>query len=71
MPIRLTQVGALGYDPVHVRLPSDSIFSLMRDGLRPPSGAYPVALRVFEYPSCGQVSDPSNPAESDEPVLTG
>jgi len=23
MPIRLTQVGALGYDPAHVRLPSD------------------------------------------------
>jgi hypothetical protein len=25
MPIRLTQVGALGYDPAHVKLPSDSI----------------------------------------------
>jgi len=24
MPIRLTQVETLGYDPVHVRLPSDS-----------------------------------------------
>jgi len=26
---------------------------------------------VFECPSCGQVGDLSNPAESDEPVLTG
>ena len=25
MPIRLTQVGALGYDPAHVRLPPDSV----------------------------------------------
>jgi len=25
MPIRLTQVGALGYDPAHVILPSDSV----------------------------------------------
>jgi len=25
MPIRLTQNGALGYDPVHVRLPSASV----------------------------------------------
>jgi len=34
MPIRLAQVGALGYDPAHITLPSDpvvvfSIFSLM------------------------------------------
>ena len=25
MPIRLTQNGALGYDPVHVRLPPDTV----------------------------------------------
>jgi len=25
MPIRLTQVGVLGYDPTHVRLPPDSV----------------------------------------------
>ena len=25
MPIRLTQVGALEYDPAHVRLPSDYV----------------------------------------------
>ena len=25
MPIRLTQVDTLGYDPAHVRLPSDSV----------------------------------------------
>ena len=25
MPIRLTQNGALGYDPVHIRLPPDTV----------------------------------------------
>jgi len=56
MPIRLAQVGTLGYVPAHVELPSDyvGISPPFPDdtGLRPPSGAYPVALKMFECPSC-------------------
>jgi len=62
MPIRLAQVGALAYDPAHVRLPSDYVGAQHlfpnQDGLRPPTGAYSVGVRVFECPSSGQIGDP-------------
>ena len=63
MPIRLAQVVALGYDPAHVRLPSDyvGVQHLFPYEMACASHLEHIrwTLRVFECPSCGQVCNPS------------
>jgi hypothetical protein len=67
------QVGTLGYDLAHVRLPPNSVgvsAALPRgDGLCSASGADPV--ESLTYRDFYEGVQTTNPAESDEPVLTG
>ena len=55
MPIRLTQVDTLGYDPAHVRLPSDSVSTSSFSDLTGDSGQWWVSTVCLRIP-CDQMS---------------
>ena len=80
MPIRLAQVGALGYDSAHVRLPSaqlefqhlfpdETAWACHLERIRWARAARLEALPYREFYEGAYAH--TNPAESDEPVLTG